>query len=188
MNAIKAVIFDCFGVFYHDFSRELIGALPADRQDELAQARDAANYGLISREEFISQLSVALGKPAEDLRLRIARGIVRNKDLLDYSQTLRPRYKVGLLSNISKETLGSYFTPAERERYFDDVVASSEVGMIKPHPEIFELACQRLGVDTSESIMIDDSAYNCDGARSVGMRAVVYTTFVQCKRDLERSL
>jgi FMN phosphatase YigB (HAD superfamily) len=57
--------------------------------------------------------------------------------------------------------------------YFDDIVVSSDVGFIKPHPEIFRraLARSRLGAD---EVMFVGDTYQQDilGAKRVGMRAV----------------
>ncbi|MGH2984279.1 MAG: HAD family hydrolase [Solirubrobacterales bacterium] len=55
---------------------------------------------------------------------------------------------------------------------FEEVVISAEVGMHKPQPEIYLLAAERLGVEPSACLFVDDLRENCEGAEAVGMTAV----------------
>lgn len=56
----------------------------------------------------------------------------------------------------------------------DDIVSSADVGLHKPDPRIFELACTRLGVSPHEAAHIGDHHYaDVLGASAVGMRAVL---------------
>lgn len=56
----------------------------------------------------------------------------------------------------------------------DAVVSSAEVGLHKPDPRIFELACARLGVETSDAAHVGDHQYaDIIGAEAVGMTPVL---------------
>ena len=55
---------------------------------------------------------------------------------------------------------------------FDDAVISAEVRMHKPHREIYELACKRIGVPPEACLFVDDLRENCEGAEAVGMTAI----------------
>lgn len=56
----------------------------------------------------------------------------------------------------------------------DTVVCSADVGLRKPDPRIFELGCERLGVDPAECAHVGDHGYaDVEGARSVGMMPVL---------------
>lgn len=107
-----------------------------------------------------------------------------NQELLDFSQSLRPQLKVGLLTNLSAGSLDKYFVQQERQKYFDDVVVSDEVGLIKPAQDIYKYAASRLGVEVGECVLIDDSQVNCDGAVKAGMQAVLYKSVERCKSEL----
>jgi putative hydrolase of the HAD superfamily len=53
-------------------------------------------------------------------------------------------------------------------------VSSAEVGLHKPDPRIFELACARLGVAPSEAAHVGDHHYaDLLGARAIGMNAIL---------------
>ncbi|TWP51148.1 HAD-IA family hydrolase [Lentzea tibetensis] len=53
-------------------------------------------------------------------------------------------------------------------QYVDEVVLSFEEGVIKPDPKIFKIACERLGVDPAETVMVGDSEEADGGARAIG--------------------
>ncbi|MFZ5871002.1 MAG: HAD family hydrolase, partial [Actinomycetota bacterium] len=60
------------------------------------------------------------------------------------------------------------------DEMFDAVVISGEVGMRKPEPEIFTHVCDLLELPPSVCVMVDDLPWNVDGARAVGMDAVLH--------------
>jgi putative hydrolase of the HAD superfamily len=55
---------------------------------------------------------------------------------------------------------------------FDLVLESSKVGIRKPDPAIFELACDRLGVTPAEAVFLDDLGVNLKPARAMGMTTI----------------
>ena len=57
---------------------------------------------------------------------------------------------------------------------FDATVISGEVGLHKPQPEIYLLACERLAVEPAAAVFVDDLRENCAGAEAVGMTAVLH--------------
>ncbi len=111
-----------------------------------------------------------------------------NEQLLDFiRQKLKPSYKIGLLSNSSGQGIQKFFS-GDDEKLFDDMVFSGEVGIAKPHPEIYKLAAKRLGVKSEECIYIDDDDYRVEGAKTASMPAIVYEDFEQMKTELEALL
>ena len=114
--------------------------------------------------------------------------LVLNQPLLDFSQTLRPQYKVGLLTNMGSGVVDKYFTRTQLIDYFDKVVISGDINVSKPHPDIYKLAAQNLGLEPAQCLLIDDSQVNCDGAEQAGMKALLYNSTEQVKRDLAELL
>jgi putative hydrolase of the HAD superfamily len=55
---------------------------------------------------------------------------------------------------------------------FDTVVESAVVGLRKPDPKIYLLACERLGVEPVESVFLDDLGTNLKAARALGMTTI----------------
>ncbi|KAG1858421.1 HAD-like protein [Suillus subalutaceus] len=52
---------------------------------------------------------------------------------------------------------------------FDDFCDSSELGMRKPDPEFYLLACHRNGIRPGEAVFLDDIGMNLKAARALGM-------------------
>jgi putative hydrolase of the HAD superfamily len=67
---------------------------------------------------------------------------------------------------------------------FTDGVFSSRVKLIKPEPEIFELATKRFGIEPSQTVFIDDVAKNVEIARAYGWHAIQFVTAKQVEEDL----
>ncbi|KAG0705364.1 HAD-like domain-containing protein [Suillus ampliporus] len=55
---------------------------------------------------------------------------------------------------------------------FDDFCDSSELGMRKPEPEFYLLACSRNGIRPGEAVFLDDIGMNLKAARSLGMETI----------------
>ncbi len=188
---IRAVLLDCFGVLYipqHQALHQSLLIDPSVHHDEILDLLHQEEYGLIDTETLFEGISLLTGQPLATVRQLLGHDFARNQQLLDYAQTLRPRHKLGLLSNIGLNSMQRYFSADEQQQLFDTVIASSSVGMIKPHPEIFEYACRQLGVDTSETVMVDDTDENCEGARNAGLLAVHFESTQQVMNALDALL
>lgn len=68
----------------------------------------------------------------------------------------------------------------------DDRIVSSEEHLIKPEPEIYTCLCERFGLKPEECLFADDKPVNVEGAKAVGMKAVVFTDVCQYAIDLAR--
>lgn len=187
---IRAIIFDCFGVFYVDPVQEYVEDphSPPDRVQALRDLDDLAALGRLDEEQWIAQAAPVLGLTPAETKRRFYGRSARNQKLLDFAEDLRTRYKIGMLSNVGRGTMSKYFTPTELAAFFDACILSYEVGVTKPNPEIFSIACEHLGIEPYEAIMIDDLAENCDGARAAGLQAIQYSSFTQTRRELEQLL
>jgi epoxide hydrolase-like predicted phosphatase len=186
---IKAIIFDCFGLFYVDSVRAFIEAQPRSIQTDLTDAVRAFDLEVMNEQDLIRHLSQRSGMPPEVVGQNLySPEMVRNQALMEYAQGLRGKYKISLLTNLSPHTMDKYFTQEERAQYFDDVVVSSEVGLVKPQPEIYLLACKRLGVTPAEAVFIDDSSLNVQAATKLGMHGITYTNLAEMEQALTRIL
>ncbi|MFC2143884.1 HAD-IA family hydrolase [Candidatus Aenigmatarchaeota archaeon] len=58
--------------------------------------------------------------------------------------------------------------------YFEPAILSCEIGMAKPHKEIFELALQKLGLKSEECVFIDDREEHLDTPKSMGFKVIHY--------------
>ena len=71
---------------------------------------------------------------------------------------------------------------------FDVAVISGEVGLHKPQPEIYLVACERLAVEPAEAVFVDDLRENRAGAEAVGMTALLHRDPAETVAKLEQLL
>ena len=184
---IRGIIFDCFGVLYIDASRYFYEHNVTDYErlrPELLNLNKAYDYGLLSQAELDQAVSELTGLELSFVSEHIQGMQQRNIELLKYAQSLRDDHKIGMLSNIGVGAMDKFFDQKERDQLFDAVVLSGEESITKPHPHIFELAAERLGLTPGECVMIDDLEENCSGADAAGMKAILYQSNDQVKKEL----
>jgi epoxide hydrolase-like predicted phosphatase len=79
---------------------------------------------------------------------------------------------IALLTNNVKEFGDAWRASFPVDELFEIVVDSSEVGMRKPDPRIYELTCSRAGTRPDESVFLDDNVDNVAAARALGIETV----------------
>lgn len=77
--------------------------------------------------------------------------------------------KIGIVSNVPRE-LATIFAAHGLDGLVDAFTQSYEVGAEKPDPRIFLTACQRLGADPDETLMVGDHAVADGGSVAAGLR------------------
>lgn len=88
------------------------------------------------------------------------------------------------ISNWSAETF-----PPQRERFdflswFDDLVISGVVGVIKPDPRIFRILLDRNGIDPASAVYVDDVAAKAEAASALGLHGIHFRSPDQLRREL----
>ncbi len=123
--------------------------------------------------------------------LALLSGYVR-PDMVDLLDRVKAAgYQVACLTNnISGEHASDErsATIAAIMARFDVVVESSKVGVRKPEPRFYEIACELLGVSPGECVFLDDLGINLKPAAAMGMRTIKVLTAEQAIADLEALL
>jgi HAD superfamily hydrolase (TIGR01509 family) len=196
MTKIKALIFDFGGVLVRmvdDRPRLMLAEqlqIPLSHLDDLIFFSDSArraSRGEIKVGQHWMAVGDALGIPSEEMP-----GFLEqywsaddvNWELLDFIKSLRPRYKIGLLSNAWDDLRQTMHERWNMDILFDDLIISAEVGIVKPDPRIYQLAVQRLGVRPEESVFVDDMLINVEAARQQGLAAIQFLDTPQTLADL----
>lgn len=87
------------------------------------------------------------------------------------SQIRAKGFQTAVLTNNFYVSSGKSFLPLDRSQ-FDVVVESCLEGVCKPDPRIYQLCLERLGLQPSESIFLDDLGPNLKAAASLGIRTI----------------
>ena len=180
---IEAIVFDCFGVLYLDVKQSLLNTLPEKQAREVSDIFQQNNYGMLSRKEYVAAVAEITGMAPKEFEEFTAIEHRLNTVLVERIKELKQQYKIGLLSNIGRDWINDFFTAHQIEELFDATVLSGEVGMTKPHPLIYEMMADRLGVDPEACVMIDDIEANCIGAQVAGMKSVHFVSNDQLHKD-----
>ena len=181
---IKGIIFDCYGVLAYGSLGYLRTLTPTANRPAFDELSHASDRGFLTAEEYIEGVASLIGESPDDVSEIIMKREVRSDDTIAYAKSLRGTYKTALLSNVGRGAMDRLFAPGELEELFDAVVLSSEIGAIKPMQEAYQAAANRLGLRINECLMVDDIMVNVEGARRVGMQAVLFEDLEQCKNDI----
>ena len=95
-----------------------------------------------------------------------------DKDVVGLAQQLAARYDVGVLSNATPRLESELNDYHKLGGVFRVIVNSSRVGVAKPDERIYRLAAERMGVEPSACVHIDDLAHNVEGARQAGFYGI----------------
>jgi putative hydrolase of the HAD superfamily len=180
---VKAVIFDFGGVLttpvwesFASYCRER--GLPDDSVKRLFREDPAAladlrelEKGTLEEAEYERRLAQRLGLESSDgLVAGLFLSMRADEQMLEAVRGVRRAgARTALISN-SWST--SHYDRNALGEIFDAIVISGEVGLHKPQPEIYRLCAERLGVDPTNCVFVDDLRENCEGAEAVGMTAV----------------
>ncbi len=188
-NNFKAIIFDMGGVLLRSMDPKPREALanrfgttrkelekfvfhgPTSLQSEVGQVTDIFHWQtvLVHYEQKEEDL--------EKIYSEYFSGDSIDQELLDFAESLKPKYKIGLLSNAwvdARNRLGAMYHFID---VFDVSIFSAEVGMRKPEAGIYLLMLDKLQVKPEESIFIDDFAANIEGAEKLGIRTIQFKRY-----------
>lgn len=85
---------------------------------------------------------------------------------------LHKYYTLGIVSDAWPSLENVYIEAGLRE-YFSSFLISSQIGVQKPHPLMYQTALKDLGIQPEEAIFIDDNIGNCEGAIELGIDALL---------------
>jgi epoxide hydrolase-like predicted phosphatase len=183
--SIKAIFFDFGGVIlrteyqaprqqlaerfnmeYEDIDKAVFGS-PSALRASLGEITEEAHWKEIGKRFKLSDTDL---KAFEE---SFFAGDVIDRDFVEYIDSLRPKYHVGLLSN-AWSGLREYITQKKIIPAFDSVTISAEVGAVKPDVKIFQVALDQAGVKAEEAVFVDDFQVNIDACEAIGMKGVLF--------------
>lgn len=82
------------------------------------------------------------------------------------------RARVGLASSAPREIIDTVMATMGIGRYFSATVSSAEVPRGKPSPDVYAEAIDRLGIEPSGSIAVEDSSNGVRAAAAAGLRVI----------------
>ncbi len=150
---------------------------------DLGQAYET---GLITSDEFYRRLMERydFSLPKEDFIRAYTDIFTPIPTTLDLVRKLKPRYKLGLLSNTNEWHFEYAVKAVEVFPLFDAVTVSFEVKAMKPAEAVYRDMLEKLRAVPEECVYIDDMAENAEAASRIGMYGIHYTTYEDLLRQL----
>jgi len=90
------------------------------------------------------------------------------------AQQLRARHRVFLLSNVGDLHWAELRRRFRLHELGEDVIASFEAGVMKPHEGIYMQAEERFTLDPAQTVFIDDRLENIEAVRRRGWHGIVH--------------
>jgi glucose-1-phosphatase len=99
---------------------------------------------------------------------------------LEFLNTLKPKYKLFLLSNTNHIHLNAFnkiYLEKKRDKlfeaFFDKAYYSCKMGLRKPNADIYEFVLTENNLDAGKVLFVDDSAQNIEAAKILGMQTIL---------------
>lgn len=185
---IKAIIFDCFGVIYPDSLGYILKDCKLSNQElaEIKQLRLLADEGKISNDKFWDKIRILLKTDETKIDYQIKKVNNIDWEVLSFIKFLKQKYKTAMISNVSNGYIEQIFKNIELNNYFDEIVISANLGILKPDSRIYRYAADKLGVAPSECIYTDDKFALVEGAQRTGMKGFTYISIEDAKKQIEK--
>lgn len=106
-------------------------------------------------------------------------------DLMDSAISM-PGLAVGICSASTRagfEKIVDSVVGKERLNKLDVIIAGDDVSNKKPDPEIYNVAAQRLGLDKTQCVVVEDSMVGLRAAKAAGMKCIITYTVQTADED-----
>jgi len=191
LAGVQACVFDAYGTLF-DFAsaargcRDVLGeaidrltALWRDKQLQYTwlravQGRHADFWQVTSDALDFTLETLALEKPG--LRDRLMNLYLTLEPFPEVPDVLerrkRSRLRTAILSNGSPQMLDAVVRASGLSAHIDAVLSVEAVGVYKPHPKVYQLAVDRLGIPAAGIAFQSSNAWDAYAASAFGMRVV----------------
>jgi len=197
---IKAIIFDLGGVVldfdFSNFYNNIIAQSPLNKPQtpimlEFFRQSDIYHQGNMTDDEFYHLACDLLQICALDQTNfysafnSIISGL--NPEIISLIRKLKEtkKYRLIALSNVNSSHW-DYILKKNWDfiDYFDELILSHEIHLIKPNPKIFEYAIQKAKCKPTQIVFIDDGLNNIRAAQEFGIHGIKFTTKDELIKEL----
>jgi 2-haloacid dehalogenase len=206
LSGIRACVFDAYGTIF-DFASAAAGcsdvlgettqqltALWRDKQLQYTWLRAAqgrhADFWQVTGDALDFTLET-LGRGDPGLRDRLMQLYLRLDPFPEVPAVLRELRSAGIaatiLSNGTPAMLAAVIDNAGLGGLFDQVLSVEMVRVYKPHPKVYHLACDRLGLAANAIVFLSSNAWDAYAAAAFGMRVVWCNRYGQRRERLPGS-
>lgn len=195
---VEAVVFDMDGVLFDterliiECWREVASHMDICEIDRLAQDSIGSNRaatkirfleGLgenFDFDQFDLEVHETFFKKLDEEGIPVKLGVY---EILEYLKGAG--IKIGLASSTKEESVRSHLKRSGIEDYFEVIIGGDRVKASKPDPEIYLLACEKLGVLPKHAIAIEDSYNGVRAASAAGLLTIMVPDLLPATKEIE---
>jgi 2-haloacid dehalogenase len=191
LHGTRACVFDAYGTIFDiataaarcsdvlGAETQRLTALWRDKQLQytwlrVAQGRHADFWQVTGEALDFALETIGLDHPG--LRDRLMQRYLALEAFPEVPAVLRQLRSAGsataILSNGTPAMLAAAIDNAGLGGLFDQVLSVEMVRVYKPHPKVYQLACDRLGMAADAVVFLSSNAWDAHAAAAFGMRAV----------------
>lgn len=194
---LKAIVFDLGGVIFSSNATSYegreklarqIGIEPSKLQEFWFERREQIIIGKISEDGFFGELISTHQLP---ISLQEIKDIIRDSDVINQEMLtilagLKNHFQLFALTNDVKEWIEYRINKFNLKKYFEMILSSSEIGLAKPDPKIYNYLFQKTDLNAKDIIFVDDRIENVNAAESLGIKSFHFTNAKEFKIWLEK--
>ena len=198
---VKAIIFDLGGVVvdldFSNFYNSVITQSPLNKPQtpimlEFFRQSDIYHQGNMTDDEFYQLacdlLQVCMLDQTEFFKSFNSIISDINLDVIELIKKIRDtnKYKLIALSNVNSSHWDFILKKNwQFLSYFDELILSHEIHLIKPDPKVFKFAIQKAGCKPQQIVFIDDGLNNIRSAKQLGIIGIKYTNLDDLIEELK---
>ena len=191
MKAIKNIIFDLGGIFLtlnYQLTKDLFIKYGVPDFDEFFTQHHANDLfedlerGNITPEQFYDAFRKETGTNLSNEEIQTAWNALLvsfPKERIDWLRGIKEKYNIYLFSNTNLIHYNAFMELYKRDLDGDDFnlhfikpYYSHEMGLRKPYADSFLHIIEEQGLDPEETLFIDDTIKNIEGAKAVGLQTI----------------
>ena len=198
-GVITSSPFEAFNRFEaeHGLPRDFIRGINATNPETNAWAQlESSRISVAEFDDLFAAEAMSKGHTVRGRQvLALLSGDIR-PEMVTALKRIKQDYAIGCITNNVNTGEGPGMAGSEHKAsaiaeimsLFEVVIESSKVGIRKPDPAIYELACEQMGIAASEAVYLDDLGINLKPARALGMTTIKVLNAAQAISELEQHL